>query len=69
MKTSEIREMSIKEIEERIENEKNFLFRQGLNHSISPLDNPLKLRESRRNIARLNTLLNQKKSELKQGKK
>jgi len=66
MKTSEIRELSIKEIEERIENEKNFLFRQHLNHAISPLDNPLKLRASRRNIARLNTLLNQKKSELKQ---
>jgi len=69
MKTSEIRELSIKEIEEKIENEKNFVFRQRLNHAITPLDNPLKLRESRRNIARLNTLLNQKKSELKQGKK
>jgi large subunit ribosomal protein L29 len=69
MKTSEIRELSIKEIEERIENETNFLFRQHLNHAISPLDNPLKLRESRRNIARLNTLLNQKKSDLKQAKK
>ena len=66
MKTSEIRELSIKEIEERIENEKNFLFRQNLNHAITPLDNPLKLRESRRNVARLITLLNQKKSELKQ---
>jgi large subunit ribosomal protein L29 len=66
MKTSEIRELSIKEIEERIENEKNFLFRQHLNHAISPLDNPLKLRESRRNIARLNTILSQKKSEQKQ---
>jgi large subunit ribosomal protein L29 len=69
MKTSEIRELSIKEIEERIENEKGFLFRQRLNHTISPLDNPLKLRESRRNIARLITLLNQKKSESKQAKK
>jgi len=69
MKTSEIRELTIKEIEERIENEKNFNFRQHLNHAITPLDNPLKLRESRRNIARLNTLLNQKKSEVKQGKK
>jgi large subunit ribosomal protein L29 len=68
MKTSEIRELSVKEIEERIENEKNFLFRQRLNHAISPLDNPLKLRESRKNIARLNTILNQKKSQSKQAK-
>ena len=66
MKTSEIRELSIKEIEERIENEMNFLFRQHLNHVISPLDNPMKIRESRKNIARLNTILNQKKSASKQ---
>ncbi len=65
MKTSEIRELSIKEIEERIENEKNFLFRQKLNHAISPIDNPLKIRASRRNIARLYTILNQKKREVK----
>ena len=66
MKTSEIRELSIKEIEERIENEKNFLFRQKLNHAISPLDNPMKIRETRKNVARLSSILNQKKSELKQ---
>ena len=62
MKTSEIRELSAKEIEERIENEKNLIFRQKMNHAISPLDNPMKIRETRRNIARLETLLRQKKN-------
>ena len=61
MKTSEIRELSAKEIEERIENEKNLIFRQKMNHAISPLDNPMKIRETRRNIARLETILRQKK--------
>jgi len=61
MKTSEITELSIKEIEERIENEQTFLVRQKLNHAISPLDNPMKIKESRRNIARLKTVLRQKK--------
>ncbi len=65
MKTSEIRELSAKEIQERIENEKNLIFRQKMNHAISPLDNPMKIRESRRNIARLETLLRQKKNEAK----
>ncbi|MBN1144087.1 MAG: 50S ribosomal protein L29 [Bacteroidales bacterium] len=65
MKTSEIRELSAKEIEERIENEKNLIFRQKMNHAISPLDNPMKIRETRRNIARLETLLRQKKNEAK----
>jgi large subunit ribosomal protein L29 len=61
MKTSEIAELSIKEIEERIENEQTFLIRQKLNHAISPLDNPMKIKESRRTIARLKTVLREKK--------
>jgi large subunit ribosomal protein L29 len=64
MKTTEIRELSVKEIEERIENEKNLIFRQKMNHAISPLDNPMKIKETRRNIARLETILRQKKNEV-----
>ncbi|HOZ14403.1 MAG TPA: 50S ribosomal protein L29 [Tenuifilaceae bacterium] len=60
MKTSEIRELTIKEIEERIENEKSQLLKLRLNHSISPLDNPMKITETRKNIARLNTILRQR---------
>ena len=63
MKTSEIRELSVKEIEERLENERNLIFRQRMNHAISPLDNPLKIKETRRNIARLETILRQKRKE------
>jgi large subunit ribosomal protein L29 len=63
MKTSEIKELSVKEIEERIENEKNLIFRQKMNHAISPLDNPMKIKETRRNIARLETILRQKMNE------
>jgi large subunit ribosomal protein L29 len=65
MKTSEIRELSAKEIEERIENEKNLFFKQKMNHAISPLDNPMKIRATRRNIARLETILRQKQKEAK----
>jgi large subunit ribosomal protein L29 len=60
MKTSEIRELTIKEIEERIETEKTQLLKLRLNHSISPLDNPMKITETRRNIARLQTILRQR---------
>lgn len=60
MKTSEIKELTIKEIEERIENEKSQLLKLRLNHSISPLDNPMKITETRRNIARLQTILRQR---------
>ena len=60
MKPTEIRELKLSEILERIENEENFITKQKLNHAISPLDNPLKIRESRRNLARLKTILKEK---------
>ena len=60
MKASEINELTVKEIEERIDNEKDFLIKQKLNHAISPLDNPLKIRETKRTIARLQTIRRQK---------
>ena len=63
MKTSEIEGLTVKEIEERIDNERTFLIRQKLNHAISPLDNPMKIRVTKRTIARLSTLLKTKKEE------
>lgn len=57
MKTSEIIELTSKEIVERLQTEQENLVRLRLNHSVSPLDNPMKIRESRRNIARLQTIL------------
>jgi len=55
MKSSEIRELSAKELEERLESEENMLVRLRMNHAVSPLDNPNKIVETRRNIARLLT--------------
>jgi large subunit ribosomal protein L29 len=57
MKTSEIKELTSKEILERLQTEQENLVRLKLNHSVSPLDNPMKIRESRRNIARMKTIL------------
>ena len=61
MKNSEIKEFTTKEVIEHIDDEKNLLIRQRLNHSISPLENPLKIKETRRNIARLMTEFNKRK--------
>jgi large subunit ribosomal protein L29 len=57
MKTSEIKELTNKEIVERIQVERDNLVRLRLNHAISPLDNPMRIRECRKNIARLKTVL------------
>ena len=55
MKSSEIRELTIKELEERLESEENMMVRMRMNHAVSPLDNPNKIVETRKNIARLRT--------------
>ncbi len=60
MKTSEIKELTTKEIVEKVQLEKENLVRLRLNHAVSPLDNPLKIKESRKNIARLKTVLRQR---------
>lgn len=57
MKNSEIKELTTAEVVERIENEKALLLKQRMNHAVSPLDNPNKIVETRKNIARLKTEL------------
>ena len=60
MKTSEIKELSNKEIVERLQVEKENLVRLRLNHAVSPLDNPEKIKESKKNVARLKTILHER---------
>ena len=62
MKMSEIKEFTTKELEERLETEKNTLVRLRLNHAVSPLDNPMKLKYARKDIARMMTELNKRKA-------
>lgn len=63
MKASEIREFTEKEIEERIDSEQNQLAQLKLSHTVSPLDNPMKIREAKKNIARLKTELSSRSAE------
>jgi len=60
MKTSEIKELTTKEIVERLQIERDNLVRLKLNHAVSPLDNPNKLREGKRTVARLETILRER---------
>jgi large subunit ribosomal protein L29 len=57
MKISEIRELSTSDLIERLDSEKTMLIRMKLNHAISPLDNPQKILQARKTIARLLTEL------------
>jgi len=55
MKSSEIRELTDVELKERLESEENMMIRMRMNHAVSPLDNPNKIVETRKDIARLKT--------------
>lgn len=55
MKNSEIIELTTKEIAERIDADKDKLNRMRLNHAVSPLDNPIEIKELKKDIARLKT--------------
>ncbi len=57
MKKSEIKELSIQELNENIEDEKNRLITLRMNHAVSPLENPLQLKDTKRLIAKLKTEL------------
>jgi large subunit ribosomal protein L29 len=60
MKTAEIRELSTKELLERVDAEVAAYEQKVINHSISPTDNPAQIRQQRRMIARMKTELRQR---------
>ncbi|NMC41033.1 MAG: 50S ribosomal protein L29 [Bacteroidales bacterium] len=65
MKMSEIKELSTPDLIERLDSERLLLTRMKLNHAISPIDNPQKIKEARKNIARLLTELRSRESNKK----
>jgi large subunit ribosomal protein L29 len=65
MKVSEVREMSVTDLRDRIEVEKNNLETMKINHAISPLEDTSKFKKLRGDIARMITILAQKEKEQK----
>ena len=62
MKAAEIRELSVEDIKEKIEDMQLAQEKLLLTHTVSQLENPLQLRDNRRTIARLHTELNKRLS-------
>jgi large subunit ribosomal protein L29 len=61
MANKDIKGLSDQELQERIKEEKQALNKMQLNHTISPVENPLTIRTNRRNIARMLTEANNRK--------
>ena len=59
MKIAEIRELSVKDLQERIDAERANLDTLKMNHAISPLEDSSQIKKARKNIARMLTVLSQ----------
>ena len=60
MDIKEIKEMSASELEKAIKEQKEALFNLRFQHSINQLDNPMKIVETKKTIARMLTVLREK---------
>ncbi len=60
MKIAEVKEMATNDLVERVESESAKLHQMLLNHSISPLENPAQIKDLRRTIARMKTVLRER---------
>ena len=56
MKSSEINEMSLDEMQRKISDLKEELFNLRFQHEIGQLENPQKMKQVKRDIARINTI-------------
>jgi len=65
MKNSVIKELTTPELEERLVEERSQLLKLKMNHAVSPLENPMKIKVYRRNVAQLITELQVRNSEKK----
>ncbi len=61
MATKEIKGLSVQELMDKIKEEKAALNKTTLNHAISPVENPSKIRVDRRNIAKMLTEVSNRK--------
>ena len=60
MKASEVRAMSVAQLNEKLDALKNALFFLRTQHATNQLDNPQKLVETKRDIARVKTMIREK---------
>ena len=56
MKSSEIKEMNLDEMQRKISDLKEELFNLRFQHEIGQLENPQKMKQVKRDIARINTI-------------
>ena len=66
MKANEVRKMNAEQLNEKLTGLKKDLFYLRMQHATNQLDNPLKIKETKRDIARVKTVLRELQASDKQ---
>jgi large subunit ribosomal protein L29 len=64
MKNTELLTLSVEELQQRLIAERENLQKLKFAHAISPVENPMRIKDTRRTIARILTLLRNKEAEV-----
>lgn len=63
MKTSEIKEMTLNEMQTKLADLREELFNLRFQHTVNQLDNPMRIKAVKKDIARVMTFIRQRESE------
>ena len=62
MKSKEIRDLSVEQVKQQLISKEEELFNLKIKLSTKQLENPMKIREARHQVARLKTILHEKEN-------
>ena len=61
MKASELRELSLEELEHKLEDLTQEFFNLRFQHATDQLENPMRLRQTKKDVARVTTILRERR--------
>ncbi len=62
MKAKELQALSVEELQARLNSEQDSYYKLKLAHAVSPIENPMRIRATRRLISRIHTVLTAKQT-------
>ncbi len=65
MKQVDIKDLSVDDLTEKFAEQNEVLAKMKLSHSVSPLENPMQIKQARRTVARLKTELRKRELQAK----
>jgi large subunit ribosomal protein L29 len=62
MKAVELKKLSLEELKAKLLQEQDALLKLKMAHALTPIENPMRIREARKVIARIQTVIRQKET-------